>query len=160
MKSNTLNTNQLLGLEVLFDALIPSDEERQIPGAKNAGAVNYVVHLLANKGEGDEENEYFEINKWRIAYPVWLSLLNDASNIFFKVELNQLNRTQATQLLTALEQGKIKTTETKENQTKIFQTLWRHCIQACFGDPKYGGNKNRIMWKWYGYLEEPKQIKL
>lgn len=27
-----------------------------------------------------------------------------------------------------------------------------HCIEGCFADPRWGGNRDGVMWRWFGYV--------
>jgi gluconate 2-dehydrogenase gamma chain len=40
----------------------------------------------------------------------------------------------------------------------LFTTLRRHCIQGCFADPRWGGNKNKVMWRGIGYLQPAEDL--
>ena len=147
------NKDQYKTVDMLFSALIPTDFVRNIPGAKEAGAANYLDYLLGTGG-------YYEIKDWKVNYPNWISTLDAYSKQKFGKPIHDLDLTDITSILELLESGNCDIELTKDNQKKMFSTLWRHCIQGCFSDPKWGGNKDKIMWKWYGYLEEPKQVKL
>jgi hypothetical protein len=37
------------------------------------------------------------------------------------------------------------------DQKRLFATLRSHCIEGCFGDPRWGGNDGGAMWRWFGY---------
>ena len=34
----------------------------------------------------------------------------------------------------------------------FFDLLRAHCIEGCFCDPRWGGNRDGIMWRWFDYL--------
>jgi hypothetical protein len=40
------------------------------------------------------------------------------------------------------------------DQRQLFALLRDHCIQGCFADPRWGGNRDAAMWRWFGYLSE------
>jgi hypothetical protein len=39
------------------------------------------------------------------------------------------------------------------DQKRLFATLRGHCIEGCFSDPRWRGNRDGIVWRWIGYLE-------
>lgn len=40
-------------------------------------------------------------------------------------------------------------------QKRFFGVLRGHCIEACFADRRWGGNRDNVMWQWYGYPTGP-----
>ena len=153
MSLKFFNSNQYESIDVLFSALIPTDTVRNIPGAKEAGAADYLDFLLST-------DSYYEIEAWKNQYPNWISMLDAYSNRIYGKPLRALGLEKVTSILKLLEAGDCDIELGGDGQKKMFSILWRHCIQGCFSDPKWRGNKDKIMWKWYGYLEEPKQIKI
>lgn len=142
---------QFAQITVLFRALHPSDAARGIPGAEEAGAARFLDLLLSP----DARSGYDEVPSWRTKYPVWLAALDAASNARSGKPLAELDVVAMTEFLTALEGGKL---DGVADQATIFKTLWRHCLQGCWSDPRWGGNRDRIMWRWLGYLEDAQNI--
>ena len=141
-------------LSVLFKSIFPGNKEKKIPDAEEAGAVNFLDLLLAR-----DQSVYYEIQKWKINYPQWLSALNVQSLELFKSELQSITQDQATLLIEKLEKGTLVNFNSEGQvleQVPVFDSLRRHCIQGCFSDPRWGGNKNNIMWQAYGYQEDLK----
>lgn len=149
------NKTQLKQIESLFKRIIPADHNRGIPGADQTGASNFLNLLLAM-----DEDTYYEIPVWRKLYPKALASLEKVSMKNFDKPISGLNDNQCNKLLEKLEMGVLEGMPKDINQKIFFRTLWRHCIQGCFSDPVWGGNRNSIMWRWYGYLQEAQNINL
>lgn len=155
--SGFLNDTQKAEVNVLFNAILPGDAARGVPSAQDADAVHFLDLLLAR-----DVSVFSDIAKWKTLYPKALTALNQQSQTLFGTALKDLNAGQATELLTKLETGALVnfTYESETlDQPGLFDTLRRHCIQGCFADMRWGGNKNGIMWKWYGYQEESKELR-
>lgn len=147
---------QLEQVTVLFNALLPGDAAQQIPNAQQAGAVQFVHLLLAR-----DATVYEEIPVWAALYAKALPALDAQAQQLFGHSLQQLTPAESTQLISLLEAKKLTNFQYDNagiDQGFLFDTLRRHCIQGCFSDPRWGGNKDRIMWKWYGYQEETKEV--
>ena len=153
-KTGFFSPSQLEQLSVLFNCLFPGNKGRKIPNAEEAGAVNFLDLLLAR-----DQSVFDEIQKWKTNYPKWLSALNVQSYELFKCELQSLTPEQAAQLMEKLDNGTLVNFYFEGqplDQRSIFDTLRRHCIQGCFSDQRWGGNRNNIMWQAYGYQEDLK----
>lgn len=131
-------------VEVLFDAIFPSSDDT--PGAKDADAAEYLDRLLAM-----DKSTYFEIPGWQAQYPPALSALDAASQALNGVPLAGGSRDQTTALLKSLAAGTIAGFPAGIDQKKLFALLRGHCLEACFADPRWGGNKDGVIWKWMGY---------
>jgi hypothetical protein len=140
-------------VDVLFKSLVPGDPKRGIPGAEAAGAVNMLTRLLAMSAE-----TYVEIPAWRELYRNGLKALDAASNAMFGKQLPSLDQQEATTLLSKLEKAQIPGLPANLDQALFFKTLWRHCLQGCFADARWGGNQDNIMWRWMGYLQQPEEV--
>lgn len=148
------NPDQKEQVTVLFNAIQPGDEQRKAPNAQQVGAVEYIDLLLARP-----ISLFTEIAKWRDMYPPLLQALDQQALEQFKKNLQHLLPLECATLLAQLEQGKVTNFQYKNTeQGALFDILRRHCIQGCFCDPRWGGNKGKIMWSWFGYLEETKEF--
>ena len=36
------------------------------------------------------------------------------------------------------------------DQKRVFATMRNHCIEGCFADPRWRGNRDAVMWRWLG----------
>lgn len=149
-----LTESEFRQVEVLFDALHPDDSQRRIPGATQANAARYANLLLASGPE-----IYDLIPLWQKQYRQGLAALDAACKTLYNRPLTALGRVQATELLGLLESGKAPG-DWPLAQPQFFSLLWRHCVQGCYGDPRWGGNRDRVMWRWYGYLQDPEEVDL
>ncbi len=134
-----LSDEQREQLQVLFEAILPGRPDA--PGAGDAGAADYVDHLLAS-----DESSYYEIPAWRTLYQETLTALDAAARERTGTALAALDSAQATALLQAFAAGEIPNLE-----RRVFATLRGHCIEGCFADPRWGGNRDRVIWRWLGY---------
>lgn len=139
----------------IFSRIVPRDAARGIPGATDAGAARFVSLLLAM-----DKSVYDEIPAWQTLYRGGLAALAVHSQQSLGKPLAQLSEEEMDGLLQKLEQGKVEnlTLPGTLTQPTVFKTFWRHCLQGCFADPRWGGNKDRIMWRWLGYLQEPEEV--
>ncbi|MDZ4792683.1 MAG: gluconate 2-dehydrogenase subunit 3 family protein [Bacteroidota bacterium] len=151
-----LNEIQKEQLTVLFNAILPGDTANHVPNAAKSGAIAFVDLLLAR-----DESVFGDIPKWKALYPKALQIMQEQSVTQFNTSLKELSAEKAASLIMQLEAGALANflfNGEKIDQPSLFDTLRRHCIQGCFSDARWGGNTNRVMWKWYGYQEETKEI--
>lgn len=146
-----LTEEELGSLSVLFRQIVPSDPARGIPGAEEAGAANFLAELLRR-----DEQTYHEIPQWRTLYRSGLAFLDAAARQRHERPLTQLSNEEATALLASLQKGELSG---DVDQALLFKTLVRHCIQGCYGDPRWGGNRDKVMWRWFGYLQDAEDVR-
>ena len=151
--AGALNEKQLAALERLFDGILPGDRDRGIPSAREAAAATFVSQLLAMTHE-----VYVEIPVWQTLYPRMLVALDNYSNGKYGRPVDSLDDTSLVELLVGLEGGSLQGLPADLDQKIMFTTLRRHCIQGCFADPRWGGNRDRIMWRALGYLQAPEDL--
>jgi gluconate 2-dehydrogenase gamma chain len=151
-----LNELQKAQLTVIYNAIMPGDATKRVPNAEQAGAVIFTDLLLAR-----DAGVFEDIPKWKSVYPKALQALDEQALQLFSKALKDLAAEEAVSLLTKLEAGTLVNFQSgieKAEQAALFDMLRRHCIQGCFADTRWGGNKNRVMWKWFGYQEETKEF--
>jgi gluconate 2-dehydrogenase gamma chain len=135
-------------VEALFDAILPGGSDN--PGAKDAGAADYLDRLLAM-----DESTYYEINTWRPLYLSGLVMLAGAANARHEPPIDQMSRAQVTALLKDLSGGALSGFPSADWQKTFFGVLRSHCIEGCFADARWGGNRKNVIWDWYGYPTGP-----
>jgi gluconate 2-dehydrogenase gamma chain len=136
-----------LAVEALFEAILPAGE--RAPSAKDVGAADYLDCLLAR-----EPSPYYEIAGWQQIYRSALPALEAAASVAAGGRsIAQQSLSERTELLARLAQAGLTEFPAGLDQKKFFATLRAHCIEGCFSDPRWGGNRNREMWRWYGYIE-------
>ena len=131
--------------EALFEAILPGSETN--PGARDANAVEYIDSLLTMSHE-----IYFDIPNLQKLYPAGLAAIDAASKAAYGASVTQIATEQAANLLQQMKDGKLPGAMAPTDQTKFFANVRAQCIEGCFGDPRWGGNQNGIMWRWYGWI--------
>lgn len=153
-KTRFFSDQEVAQLSAVFGQILPADPVRRTPGAKDANAVEYVNRLLAMGPE-----TYREIPVWQNLYKLGLPALDEGSKMRFGGRsLDALTDPEMQELLTDLAARRLTNFNPAIDQAAFFALLRLHCIQGCFADPRWGGNKDRIMWRWIGYLQEPEAV--
>lgn len=138
-------------VEALFNAIIPGDATA--PSAADVNAAEYIDRLLKMEG-----SVYYEIDKWRNQYAAGLSALDAASAALNNgATVTQLPKDRVTDLLDRLSKSQLSSFPEGLDQKGFFETLRNHCIEGCFADPRWGGNRDNRMWRWFGYLQQPEE---
>lgn len=139
-----LNEEQRAQAAALFDALLPGSSDA--PGATDAGAVDYLDSLLTR-----EPASYYEIQGWRDLYTQALTALDEAARqANGRGGLAALGREEVTALLGQLQRGEAEGLPDGLDQKRVFTTMRNHCIEGCFSDPRWRGNRDAVMWRWLG----------
>lgn len=147
-----LTPTEIAQIDRIMDRLLPEDPVRQMPGAVRAGASNFISLLLAKS----ETTTFREIADWRNLYRDSLASLEQWSQTAHGVALVSLGNAQIDTLISSLEQGNLADVNwTASQQQTLFRTFLRHMQQGCFGDPRWGGNAGKIMWRALGCLQTP-----
>ena len=151
---------QMSQIEAFFLAIQTRDRSRGIPGSDDCGAARFLDLLLQRPAVGGDVKIHDDLGAWQESYPVWLEKLDQAAMTLFGAALEALPEENVTALLRQLEQRQIASFGTGAEQQAAFDTIWRHCLQGCWSDPRWGGNRDRIMWRWLGYLQEAEPVQL
>ena len=69
-----------------------------------------------------------------------------------------LVKSEILSILKKLEKDEITNWALTFKQSTLIKLFIDHCIQGCFSDPRWGGNKNEIMWTWLGWVNPPQDI--
>lgn len=136
-------------IKILFSRIFPACPEHGVPGADDADAADFLDHLLAF-----DASVYREIPDWRRLYQHAIPLLNEAARQEHGGGIEDLTVAQIDALLSRLSTGEVADLPEDFNQSRFFSTLRKHCIQGCFADTRWGGNKDEIMWRWLGYRND------
>jgi gluconate 2-dehydrogenase gamma chain len=148
-----LTPAEIAQVDAIFSRILPADHARQIPGAVEAGASSFVSELLAM-----DAAVYWEIPNWRTLYRAALPALDDYARANFQAALVALTDDQMNSVIGGLEAGSLAGFSAAIDQKLLFTTLRRHCIQGSFADPRWGGNKNNVMWRGIGYLQPAEDL--
>ncbi len=144
-----LTSAELRQVEALFDAILPPDPETGCPGAREVGAADFLQRQLAL-----DEARLPDAPRWRALYRAGLAALDAAARARDGAPLASLGPAAAGSLLAELAAGKLAAMPAGFDQRQFFALLRDHCIQGCFADPRWGGNRDAAMWRWFGYLTE------
>jgi len=136
----------------MFKVLVPADRHRGIPGANDALAIQFLDNLLAMGSD-----VYVEIPEWRELYRETLPKLEETAFKVYARALVELSDRQMVEFLQYMQAGLLPSLDVVL-QKQLFTALHRHCLQGCFADPRWGGNRDRIMWRWLGYLQPPEEF--
>ena len=115
-------------LEAATGRIIPADRD---PGALEAGVVDYIENTLATY-----EAEHV---------PLYVDGIQELDRLagerFASEAFVQLRTEQQDQILAHLE----------EKRSPFFALLLEHTMQGFYGDPRHGGNRDRVSWKMIGF---------
>lgn len=153
-----LTPAEIAQIDRIMDRMLPDDPARHIPGAMRCGVSNFISLLLTKS----EVTTFREIPDWRKLYRDSLVVLEQWSQARHGTALVDLDDAKVDALIRGLEQGNLAGFPPSASQQQtLFKTFLRHMQQGCFGDPRWGGNKDKMMWRALGYLqsaETPAQI--
>ena len=156
-----LSPNEAQFVEALVDRMCPPDE--LTPGGVECGLAIFIDRQLAG-GFGQGERLYLQ-GPWRPGRPEDGYQLPMTPAQYFKhglaaadracVQLHgrafaALDMTAADLFLQAVADGKIASAEVQLDAW-FNDTVYPLFTQACFSDPVYGGNRDKVFWKMIGY---------
>ena len=114
-------------VDALCQQILPSDE---LPGAREAGVLEYIDKQLSGA-----------LRRYAALYREGLAGVNDAG--FLKLSSDERER-----WFESAEAGRVPNV-----QPAFVRMVIDHTVQGFFGDPKHGGNQDRVGWKLLGYTE-------
>ena len=118
-------------VEAITAQLIPSGPG---PGAREAGVVCYIDLQLSRR-----------FRKHQSAYREGLAEVDRISQKTANKHFVDLTADQQVEVLNSVE----------EHARPFFQLLLTHTRQGFYGDPRHGGNRNRVSWKMLGLPYPP-----
>ena len=122
----------------IFNRLFPADDE--VPDAVDLGVLDFLDRALT--GAYQEQLE---------AYRHGLPQIDAAAQALYEKNFTNCSKAQQDSLLSQLEQGQLAHFTTIPQQA-FFAMLLKHMREGLFSDPLYGGNRNKLGWK---YLKHP-----
>lgn len=126
--SKVLTPHQRATIDAATVRIIPADKD---PGASEAGVVDYIENTL-----GSHDARSLALYRSGVE-----ELDRLAQETFSAKEFCSLDPTQQDSLLTLMEQ----------KQSPFFSLLVEHTMEGFYGDPRHGGNRNRVGWKMLGF---------
>jgi gluconate 2-dehydrogenase alpha chain len=133
----TLNNHEARTAVALFDRLFPANEHG--PGAGEIGVVTYVDRALAGAYRDRVET-----------YRLGLAALDCAARRRYGAPFADCGPGQQDGLLSEMEQGALPDFRVPP-QREFFALLRAHLQEGLFSDPAYGGNRDKLGWKFLGH---------
>ena len=132
-----LNAREAAAAGALFERMFPADD--RAPGARDIGVVSYVDRALAG-AYADQVPDY----------RAGLAMLDGTSRARHGLAFDALASGQQDELLRDLERGAIADWAVPD-QRSWFERLRAHLQEGLFSDPAYGGNRDKLGWKFLGH---------
>jgi len=156
-----LGPDEATFVEALVNVMCPADE--YTPNGVDCGLANYIDRQLAGafgQGEGRYTRGPWHQGKAQLGYQLpltpaqffraGLTAASDACARTYGRPFDQLSPVDANAFLQDLQSGKV--TDSRVPLAEWFNDLvYRLFVQACFADPMYGGNTDKVFWKLVGY---------
>jgi gluconate 2-dehydrogenase gamma chain len=137
-----LTEDEAATLAAVCDQIIPADED---PGASQAGAVVFIDRQLATRQKK--------------ALPMWqagIRALDATARRRHGGRFAELVPQHQAEVLHALQDGTVFMGDwTDVDPTDFFYQLHRHTMMGFYGDPRHGGNKDRVSWRMLGMPDPP-----
>jgi gluconate 2-dehydrogenase gamma chain len=157
----SLGPNEAAFVEAMINMMCPADE--LTPNGVDCGLVIFIDRQLA--GEFGKGARRYLGGPWiqgkpQLGYQLPLSpeqffkagvaAADEASRLRFGRNMEQLSSVEGNDLLQDIGSGKV--THERLSLSSWFNDLvYPLFVQACFSDPIYGGNRDKIFWKMIGY---------
>lgn len=132
------NPHQARTASAIFDCMFPADKYSS--SAADIGVVEYVDRALAGAYSDEAEN-----------YRLGLAALDQASMRLCGKAFADAAHDQQRALIAGLERGELPELRTPSPRA-FFDTLRAHLQEGLFADPMYGGNRDKLGWK---FLKHP-----
>ena len=124
------------------DQIIPPDQD---PGAAQAGVVSFVDRQLATRQQ-----------KERPTWQAGLRGLEATSRRRYGKPFAELPFDAQTAVLQDVEKGAVEAADWDGVlPTAFFALLREHTMMGFYGDPRHGGNKDRVSWRMLGVPDPP-----
>jgi hypothetical protein len=123
-------------LSALCNCLIPPDD---YPGAWEAGAGDYITHLLATDAKHLQDT-----------YRLGLNALNAEAQARHQTDFATLSAEAQTTLLQDVEAGDVRAHWMIHPPT-LFSLWVNHTAEGYYSDPANGGNRDALSWEMIGY---------
>jgi gluconate 2-dehydrogenase gamma chain len=124
-------------VEALAEQIVPRDQD---PGARDAGVLNFIDKQLAG-----------HYQKYQTDYQLGLIGVDESSQILFDRPFLGLKWKEQTEILIAMESGKVPG-QTWQNRSSaaFFDLLRDHTMQGFYGSPRHGGNRDYVSYRMLG----------
>jgi gluconate 2-dehydrogenase gamma chain len=124
-------------IDAVADQIIPPDEW---PGGKESGVTNFIDKQLGGP-----------YKRFRADYRKGISAMQETCGKLYGKKFEELKWEDQTAFLETMEAGKLKESNWGGGFDRIFFELVRdHSMQAYYGSPIHGGNRNKMSYKMIG----------
>jgi gluconate 2-dehydrogenase gamma chain len=155
-----LNANEAAFIEAFVDLIVPADE--LTPSGTDLGLAAFIDRQLAGAwGKGER---FYRQGPWKEGSPgqgyqlpltpaeffrAGISAVNKHCKELDGKEFDRLAAPDKEKVIEDLVSGKISLGEISGPQ--FFDLAYQATMEGMFGDPIYGGNRNKAAWKMIGY---------
>jgi gluconate 2-dehydrogenase gamma chain len=155
-----LNANEAAFIEAFVDVIVPADE--LTPSGTDLGLATFIDRQLAGAwGNGDR---LYMQGPWQQGSPgqgyqlplkpseffrASIAAVNQHCKVTNGKEFDRLPTDIKEQVVTDLAAGKITLGDILSSQ--FFEVAYQAVMEGMFGDPIYGGNRDKAAWKMIGY---------
>jgi gluconate 2-dehydrogenase gamma chain len=130
-------TMEALVIDAIAEQIIPSDDW---PGGHESGVTNYIDKQLTGP-----------FTRFQSNYRKGIAALTLTCNSRFQKKFEEIEWNEQTFLLEEMEAGKMKEPEWGNGfDREFFRMVRDHSMQAYYGSPVHGGNKNKMSYKMIG----------
>ena len=137
-----LTAEEARTLAAICDQLIPPDE---YAGAAWAGVVNFMDIQLCGA-----------YRRLRDSYREGIASFERDCRERYGKSFAEITSAVQVEFLHAVEKGELHQPEwTATAQTRFFELVRSHTMQGFYGDPRHGGNRDRVSWKMVGLSYPP-----
>ena len=134
--SPVLDQSQVALLSAIVERLIPTDEHG--PGAREAHAAQYILNALAT-----------DYRRYLPEYVTGLAAIDARAHAGNGVPFASLGPERQDAIL--VEFDRRDATQDPPTPRSFFDLVLKHTREGMFGDPRWGGNADRVGWALIGY---------
>jgi gluconate 2-dehydrogenase gamma chain len=129
-----LSADEARTLEAMCERIIPADQD---PGAAWAGVVTFIDRQLLGP-----------YRRLRKTYKLGIIGTNATGLAMFGKPFGALTSQQQDAVLQTMDKGQARGDYWKQVSAKaFFDLVVSHTMQGFYGDPRHGGNRERVSWK-------------
>ena len=134
--STTLDQSQVALLTAIVERLIPTDEHG--PGAREANAARYILDALAT-----------DYRRYLPDYVSGLAAIDARARDVYGAAFVALEAARQDTILAEFDRR--DASKDPPTPRSFFDLVLKHTREGVFGDPRWGGNADRVGWKLIGY---------
>ncbi len=137
-----LTEDEAATLGAACDRIVPPDED---PGASQAGAVTFIDRQLATRQKQ-------LLPRWQAG----VLALDAAALRRHGHRFAELQPPAQDEILQAMQEGSVYMGDWQQvDPQEFFRLLHGHTMMGFYGDPRHGGNRERVAWRMLGVPDPP-----